>query len=154
MKKTFLSFVGGVALCFSMLFSSCGNGDNALEEIINGGNGDNALEEIINGNSTVSALADAVKDGAEVTLDMGLLADEEYPMKVYFKKEGNSFTFLKKAKVNNTDYDWSDVADDQLNGYIMDQLNEITDVDERKILKAIFLIMAAGTIDFAHDTAS
>ena len=141
MKRTFLSFLGGVALCFSMLFSSCGNGDNALEEIING-------------NSTVSALADAVKDGAEVTLDMAFLVGEEFPVKVYFKKEGNSFIFLKKIKYNNIDYDWSDVADDQFNNYIMDQLNEIADDDERNILKALFLIMAAGTIDFTHDTAT
>ena len=57
MKRTFLSFVGGVALCFSMLFSSCGNGDNALEEIINGsGNGEVAK---------YAQLADALQDGAE-----------------------------------------------------------------------------------------
>ena len=135
MKKTFLSFVGGVALCFSMLFSSCGNGDNALEEIING-------------NSTVSALADAVKDGAEVTLDMGLLADEEYPMKVYFKKEGNSFTFLKKAKVNNTDYDWSDKTEDQLNDYLDElQLNDDN-------IKATLQLLMMANIDFTHDTAT
>ena len=29
---------GGVVLCLTMLFASCGNADNALEEIINGGN--------------------------------------------------------------------------------------------------------------------
>lgn len=37
MKKSYLHLVGGVLLCLTMIFSSCGNADNALEEIINGG---------------------------------------------------------------------------------------------------------------------
>ena len=37
MKKSYLHLVGGVLLCLTMMFTSCGNADNALEEIINGG---------------------------------------------------------------------------------------------------------------------
>jgi hypothetical protein len=37
MKKNFLCLMGGVLLSLPLLFASCGNGDNALEEIINGG---------------------------------------------------------------------------------------------------------------------
>ena len=37
MRKNYLQLLGGVLLSLPMLFASCGNGDNALEEIINGG---------------------------------------------------------------------------------------------------------------------
>ena len=40
MRKNYLQLLGGVLLSLPMLFASCGNGDNALEEIIkNGGSG-------------------------------------------------------------------------------------------------------------------
>lgn len=37
MKKSYLHLVGGALLCLTMMLASCGNADNALEEIINGG---------------------------------------------------------------------------------------------------------------------
>ena len=37
MKKSYLHLVGGSLLCLTMMLASCGNADNALEEIINGG---------------------------------------------------------------------------------------------------------------------
>ena len=37
MKMNYLRMVGGVLFSLPLLFASCGNGDNALEEIINGG---------------------------------------------------------------------------------------------------------------------
>ena len=82
MKRTFLSFVGGVALCFSMLFSSCGNGDNALEEIINGsGNGEVAK---------YAQLADALQDGAEIEVAYTVYGSEtEYKVKIV--KQGDTF---------------------------------------------------------------
>ena len=49
MKKNFLCLMGGVLLSLPLLFASCGNGDNALEEIINGGGsggGSTAVTEI------------------------------------------------------------------------------------------------------------
>ena len=41
MRRSFLHLLGGVLFCLPLLFASCGNGDNALEEIIkNGGSGE------------------------------------------------------------------------------------------------------------------
>ena len=50
MKKNFLCLMEGVLLSLPLLFASCGNGDNALEEIINGGGSGGStptVEEII-----------------------------------------------------------------------------------------------------------
>lgn len=49
MKKSYLHLVGGVLLCLTMIFSSCGNADNALEEIINGGSssGEEDIPEVV-----------------------------------------------------------------------------------------------------------
>ena len=135
MRKSILNLLGSMVLAIPMMFSSCGNGDNALEEIING-------------NTTVSGLADAVKDGAEVTLDLALLLGEECPVKVYFKKEGNSFTFLKKIKVDNTDYDWSEEPD--LTAYE----ERVMPAHDAGFLPMVFEFLVDGTIEFTHDTAT
>ena len=37
MKKSYLHLVGRALLCLTMMLASCGNADNALEDIINGG---------------------------------------------------------------------------------------------------------------------
>ena len=65
-----------------MLFSSCGNGDNALEEIINGsGNGEVAK---------YAQLADALQDGAEIEVAYTVYGSEtEYKVKIV--KQGDTF---------------------------------------------------------------
>ena len=52
MKKNIFNLLGGVLLSLPMLFASCGNGDNALEEIINGGGSGSG-----GGSSTINATA-------------------------------------------------------------------------------------------------
>ena len=47
MRKNFLRLLEGVLFSLPMLFASCGNGDNALEEIINGGGSGGGLGETI-----------------------------------------------------------------------------------------------------------
>ena len=94
MKKSILNLLGSVILAIPMLFSSCGNGDNALEEIING--------------NSNSALSNALNNAKEITVDMALLSQREYPIKVYFKKDGNSF-MLQKVCYDDIDCDFSEV---------------------------------------------
>lgn len=56
MRKLLFSLMGGAVFCLSLVFSSCGNIDNPLEEIGNS-------------NSKVAALAGALDEGAEVTFN-------------------------------------------------------------------------------------
>ena len=46
MKKNIFNLLGGVLLSLPLLFASCGNGDNALEEIINGGGSGGGSSEV------------------------------------------------------------------------------------------------------------
>ena len=86
MKKNFLCLMGGVLLSLPLLFASCGNGDNALEEIINGGGsggGSTAVTEIT---IDLTAIADEylndektqlkLQVGDEVTLSFAIKPDE------------------------------------------------------------------------------
>ena len=57
MKKSYLHLVGGALLCLTMLFASCGNADNALEEIINGG-GSSSVTITLNETSLTKMVGD------------------------------------------------------------------------------------------------
>lgn len=65
-KSAILSLVGGVLMCLPMLFFSCGNADNALEQIINGG-GSNETQ--------LAQLTDAIKSNAKVLIEYTLYGD-------------------------------------------------------------------------------
>lgn len=116
MKKLLFSLMGGAVFCLSLVFSSCGNIDNPLEEIGNS-------------NPKVAALAGALDEGAEVTFNFTMHAEayiqflkklddndiidipEEslppywetgsMPIKVIFKKKSGKYEFeLAKAYVD------------------------------------------------------
>ena len=57
MKKSYLHLVGGALLCLTMLFTSCGNADNALEEIVNGG-GSSSVTITLNETSLTKMVGD------------------------------------------------------------------------------------------------
>ena len=121
MKHKILSMMSGALVCLSLVFSSCGNIDNPLEEIVNS-------------NPQVAVLADALEDNAEVTADFRTCGDMlaflaalsnmnsrtratgpdlsgyidpetgEMPVKVVFKNQKGEF-ILKSFKVNGLDVD-------------------------------------------------
>ena len=86
MRRSYLHLLGGVLLSLPMLFASCGNGDNALEEIINGGGsggGSTAVTEITIDLASLDAkyLNDEktqlkLQVGDEVTLSFNIKPDE------------------------------------------------------------------------------
>ena len=65
MRRSYLHLLGGVLLSLPLLFASCGNGDNALEEIINGGGsgGSTSTGTYLKWNGTTLAET-AIPDGA------------------------------------------------------------------------------------------
>ena len=82
MKKILLSVMGGALFCFSLMFSSCGNFDNPLEEIVNS-------------NPQVAALAGAINENAVVSFDLKFHAlNYEVPIQVKFKKVGDKYDFV------------------------------------------------------------
>ena len=119
MKHKILSVMSGTLVCLSLVFSSCGNIDNPLEEIVNS-------------NPQVAVLADALKEGSEVTADFRMCGDMlayfaalsnrdsrtratgpdlsgyidpetgEMPVKVVFKNQKGEF-ILKSFKINGQD---------------------------------------------------
>lgn len=122
MKQKVLGMMSGALVCLSLVFSSCGNIDNPLEEIVNS-------------NPQVAVLAGALEDNAEVTADfrtcgdmLAYLADMsnrrnsrtravgpdlsgyidpetgEMPIQVVFKNQGGEF-ILKSFKINGLDVD-------------------------------------------------
>lgn len=114
--------MSGALVCLSLVFSSCGNIDNPLEEIVNS-------------NPQVAVLAGALEDNAEVTADFRTCGDMlayfadmsnsrnsrtravgpdlsgyidpetgEMPIQVVFKNQGGEF-ILKSFKINGLDVD-------------------------------------------------
>lgn len=86
MRRSYFRLLEGVLFSLPMLFASCGNGDNALEEIINGGGsggGSTAVTEIT---IDLTAIADEylndektqlkLQVGDEVTLSFAIKPDE------------------------------------------------------------------------------
>ena len=65
MKKNFLCLMEGVLFSLPLLFASCGNGDNALEEIINGGGSEGG------GSSAINATAITLKQTMKVLVKGG-----------------------------------------------------------------------------------
>jgi hypothetical protein len=90
MKRLFYNLLGVVIVSTPMLFASCGNGDNALEEIING-----------NSNSVISALAEALEEGAEVSVDLSLTRNSTTSSYIVtYTKTDDSYT-LKTVQVGD-----------------------------------------------------
>lgn len=129
MRKLLFSLMGGAVFCLSLVFSSCGNIDNPLEEIGNS-------------NSKVAALAGALDEGAEVTFNFTmqgeayvqflnelinnqnveivgqnesiseLLETGSLSMKVVFKKKSGKYEYeLSKAYVGDEEIDPEDYDD-------------------------------------------
>ena len=76
MRKSYLRLLGGVLFSLPLLFTSCGNGDNALEEIIKNGGTSSGGSGEGSGSSTISvtgitldeSLKVLVKDGDALTI--------------------------------------------------------------------------------------
>lgn len=79
MKQILFKVMGGAVFCLSLVFSSCGNLDNPLEEI--------------GKNSTAVALSGALDEGAEVSFKFtAFIEGEEKSLSIDFtKKSGNEF---------------------------------------------------------------
>ena len=75
MKHKILSVMSGALVCLSLVFSSCGNIDNPLEEIVNS-------------NPKVAVLADALEDNAEVTVDFKMKGSAIPQALIYIARNG------------------------------------------------------------------
>ena len=119
MKQILFKVMGGAVFCLSLVFSSCGNLDNPLEEI--------------GKNSTAVALSGALDEGAEVSFNFKLVAGGyETPFQVVFTKgEGTSFTF------KGYDYQIPEEFDDGLKEDIEDIFAEI--LNEEYVEEAVKL---------------
>lgn len=118
MKQILFKVMGGAVFCLSLMFSSCGNIDNPLEEIGN--------------NSTVVALSGALEEGAEVSFNFKFVVFEyEVPIQVKFKRESDKFTFI------DAEYDIPGIIDENLADDIDEMLEEI--LSEENVEKVIKL---------------
>ena len=109
MKKNIFNLLGGVLLSLPLLFASCGNGDNALEEIINGGGsggGSTAVTEITIDLASLDAkyLNDEktqlkLQVGDEVTLSFTIKPDELADTEVTLTPEDPTIVSIDGKKV-------------------------------------------------------
>ena len=76
MKQKVLGMMSGALMCLSLVFSSCGNVDNPLEEIGNS-------------NPVVAQLKDAFADGAVITITFNLNGEQT----ITFKKGEDGYKF-------------------------------------------------------------
>ena len=85
MRRSYLHLLGGVLFSLPLLFASCGNGDNALEEIINGGGsgGSTAVTEIT---IDLTAIADEYLNDEKTQLN--LKVGDEVPLSFIIKPDG------------------------------------------------------------------
>ena len=110
MKKSILSFVGGAIFgLMTLLFSSCGNGDNALEQIINS-------------DPVVAQLKDALDKGAVFTINFNLNGDKT----VTFKKGDDGY------ELEGVDEDLYLLDYDEENGLLVLTINS-EELESRKI---------------------
>lgn len=86
MKQKVLGMMSGALMCLSLVFSSCGNVDNPLEEIGNS-------------NPVVAQLKDALADGAVITITFNLNGEQT----ITFKKGENGYKF-DGAEADNMRY--------------------------------------------------
>lgn len=91
MKKSILKLVGGVFFCLPLMFASCGNIDNPLEEITGGSSeGGGEQEETV---FNLKAALAAIEDGATIEIAYTVLGnvapEEEYKVKLV--KDGDGF---------------------------------------------------------------
>ena len=120
MKQILLKVMSGTLMCLSLVFSSCGNIDNPLEEIGKS-------------NPTVAALAGALDEGAEVSFNFKLVdGGYETPFQVVFTKgEGTSFTF------KGYDYQIPEEFDDDMRADIENIFTQI--INEENVEEAVKL---------------
>ena len=86
MKQKVLGMMSGALMCLSLVFSSCGNVDNPLEEIGNS-------------NPVVAQLKDALADGAVITITFNLNGEQT----ITFKKGEDGYMF-DGAEADNMRY--------------------------------------------------
>ena len=86
MKKNFLKLVGGVFFCLPLMFASCGNIDNPLEEMSGSGSGGGEQEETV---FNLKAALEAIEDGATIEIAYTVWnGDGEYKVKLVKNGEG------------------------------------------------------------------
>lgn len=110
MKQILFKAMGGVLFGLSLVFSSCGNLDNPLEEI--------------GKNSTAVALSGALEEGAEVSFTFKYVAGEiETPIQVNFKRKGDKFTFIDADYQipENIDEEWAEDIEELLEDLLSEE---------------------------------
>lgn len=104
MKKNFLKLVGGVFFCLPLMFASCGNIDNPLEEMTGSGSSEGGGEQEETVFNLKAALA-AIEDGATIEIAYTVWkGDGEYKVKLV--KNGEGFA-IQEGSGFPTDLDYN-----------------------------------------------